>query len=88
MPWGLKNKMVNLHTTTTKVKTNHTIRPLLTHTAPPKAPEEDTEFFCGGEGVIDFPLLHSNRTEVLVEELLLLDQSIENHSIEKISKYD
>ena len=29
--------MVNLHTTTTKVKIDHTIRPLLTHMAPPAA---------------------------------------------------
>ena len=81
--------MVNPHTTTTKVKTDHTIRPVLTHTAPPqKVPEEDTEFFCQGEGVIDSPLPHSNCEEVPVEELLLLNWSIENHSTEKISKYD
>ena len=29
--------MVNLHTTTTKVKIDHTIRPLLTHMVPPRA---------------------------------------------------
>ena len=36
-PSELKNKMVDLHTTTTKVKIDHTIRPLLTHMAPPGA---------------------------------------------------
>ena len=54
MPLGLKNKKVILHatTTTTKVKTDHTIRPLLTHTAPPAPPQKDTEFLCGGEGAV------------------------------------
>ena len=45
MPLGLKNKMVNLHTTTTKVKIDHTIRPLLTHTAPPGAALGTHTFF-------------------------------------------
>ena len=67
---------------------DHTKNHYLPTRHPLEAPQKDTEFFCGGEGVIDPPLPHSNREEVLVEELLLLDRSIENHSTEKINKYD
>ena len=53
MPSGLKNKMVILHaTTTTKVKTDHTIRPLLTHMTPPAPLQKDAEFLGGGEGIV------------------------------------
>ena len=75
MPSGLKNKMVNLHTTTTEVKIDHTIRPLLTYTAPPKLPKKDTHFFSGGEGIIWPPPPCVDHKEVPVIELLLYDWS-------------
>ena len=88
MPSGLKNKMVNLHTTTTEVKIDHTIRPLLTHMAPPNAPKEDAHFFCGGEGIIRPPLPSVDRKKVLVIELLLYDQPEVYQCTTKINKYD
>ena len=57
VPWGLKNKTVNLHTTITMVKIDHTIRPLLTHMAPPAPPKEHAVFLSGGEGIVCPPLL-------------------------------
>ena len=57
VPWGLKNKMVTLHTTVTKVKIDQTIRPLLTHMVPPPAPmKKYAIFLCGGEGIVLPPL--------------------------------
>ena len=67
---------------------DHTERPSLTHTAPPGGTTKNTEFFCGGEGVVDPPLPCSDCEEILVEELLLFDWSIEYKSTEKINKYD
>ena len=89
MPFGLKNKTVILHATTnTKVRNRPHQKTYLPTWCPPEVLQKDTEFFCGGEGVIDPPLPHSNREEIPVEELLLFDWSIENHSTEKINKYD
>ena len=57
MPWGLKNQMVNLHTTITMVKIDHTIRPLLTHMVPPLHQHKKMQYFSvGGEGIILPPL--------------------------------
>ena len=57
MPLGLKDKKVNLHTTTTtKVKTDHAIRPLLTRRAPPAPLVPHAEFLCEDEGVVQPPL--------------------------------
>ena len=66
--------MVNLHTTTTKVKIDHTITPLLTHMAPPPpaSPQKDAEFLCGGEGVVWPPLPTLTGLEVEAKKPLLL----------------
>ena len=81
--------MVNLHTTTTKVKIDHTIRPLLTHTAPPPAsPQEYAKFLCGGEGIVWPPLPTFTGLEVEAEKPLLLFKCKMNKSAEKINKYD
>ena len=80
--------MVNLHTATTKVKIDHTIRPLLTHMAPPASPQEYTKFLCGGEGIVWPPLPTLTGLEVEAEKPLLLFKSKMNKSTEKINKYD
>ena len=88
MPLGLKNKMVNLHTTTTEVKIDHTIRPLLTHMSPPPSPQKYAEFLCGGEGIIR-PLLPTlTGLEVEAKKPLLLLKSEVYKSTEKRNKYD
>ena len=88
MPLGLKNKIVNLHTTTTKVKIDHTIRPLLTHIPPPASPQEHTEFLCGDEGIVWPPLPTLTGLEEEAEQPLLLLKRKMNKSAEKINKYD
>ena len=80
--------MVNLHTTTTKVKIDHTVRPLLTRTVPPASPQEHTEFLCGGEGIVWPPLPTLTGLEEEAEQPLLLFTSKMNKSAEKINKYD
>ena len=73
VPLGLKKKTVNLPTTTTKVKIDHTIRPLLTHTPPPPAsPQKYAEFLCGGEGIVQPPLPTLMGLEVEAKKPLLL----------------
>ena len=86
MPLGLKNKMVN--TTTTKVKIDHTVRSLLTHTVPPESPEKYTHFFGGGEGFIWPSLPRVDCVKVLVVELLLYDRPEVYQCATKINKYD
>ena len=88
VPLGLKNKMVNLNATTTKVKIDHTIRPLLTHMAPPASPQKYTEFLCGGEGIVQPPLPTLTGLEVEAKKPLLLLQSKVYESAEKRNKYD
>ena len=88
VPSGLKNKTVNLHTTTTKVKIDHSVRPLLTHMAPPASPEEQTEFLCGGEGIVWPPLPTLTGLEEEAEQPLLLFESKMNKSTKKGNKYD
>ena len=73
-PSGLKNKTVNLHTTTTKVKIDHTIRPLLTHTVPPEPPQPNAHFLRGGEGLIHPPLPCLDCKYIPVVEPLLYDR--------------
>ena len=66
--------MVILHaTTTTKVKIDHTKRPLLTHTLPLEPLQKDHQFLGGGEGVVYSPLPRGENKKVPVEEQLLLD---------------
>ena len=56
MPSGLKNKMVILHaTTTTKVKIDHTKRPLLTHMLHPGACVRTPPVFGWGRGSHTLP---------------------------------
>ena len=86
VPSGLKNKTINLHTT--KLKIDHTIRPLLTHMALPAPPQEDTEFLCGGEGIVRPPLPTLMGLEVEAMEPLLLNKREMYESTEKINKYD
>ena len=74
VPWGLKNKMVNLHTTVTMVKIDHTIRPLLTHMVPPAPAQEYTVFLCEGEGIVQPPLPTLTGLEEEAEQPLLLFQ--------------
>ena len=72
MPSGLKNKTVILHaTTTTKVKIDHTKRPLLTHTPPPEPLSKDHQFLGGGEGIVHSPLPHHKSKHIELKELLL-----------------
>ena len=86
---GLKNRMVILHaTTTTKVRNRPHQKTITYPHSTPRRHRKKIEIFCGGEGVIDLPLPHSDRKEIPVEELLLFDWSIEYHSTEKINKYD
>ena len=57
MPWRLKKtKRLNLHATITMTKIDHTIRPILTHTAPPTPPQKNTILLSGGEGIVHPPL--------------------------------
>ena len=64
--------MVILHaTTTTKVKIDHTKRPLLTHT--PEPLQKHHQFLGGGEGVVHSPLPSHKRKHVELKELLLLE---------------
>ena len=88
VPSGLKNKTANLHTTTTKVKIDHTIRPLLTHMVPPAPPQEHTKFLCGGEGIVFPPLLTLTGLEEEAKEPLLLFRCKMNQCTTKINKYD
>ena len=88
MPWGLKNKTFNLHTTTTEVKIDHTIRPLLTHTVPLELPQEDNHLLSGSEGLILPPLPRVDHEKVPVLELLLYDWHNMNKCTTKINKYD
>ena len=68
-----KNKTVNLHTTITMVKIDHTIRPLLTTQRPPPAMvQEYTVFLCGGEGIVWPPLPTLTGLEEKAEQPLLL----------------
>ena len=68
MPSGLKNKTVILDaTTTTKVKIDHTKRPLLTHMPPPRASAETLLLFGWGRGS------HQGKN-VALEECLLFER--------------
>ena len=80
--------MVNLHTATTKVKIDHTIRPLLTHTAPPDPPQKNDHLFGGSEGIIQPPLPRVDHRKVPVVELLLYNWRKMNEGTAKINKYD
>ena len=84
MPWGLKNKTVNLHTTTTEVKIDH----YLPTRHPLEPPQKDDHLLSGSEGLIQPPLPHVDREKVLVTELLLYDQCNMNEGTAKINKYD
>ena len=87
MPLGLKNKMVILHaTTTTKVKIDHTKRPLLTHTPPPQPPQKYNQFLSGGEGIIDPSLPRISSKQILFEELMLFISGEVNQSTKKKNK--
>ena len=88
MPSGLKNKTVNLHTTTTKVKIDHTIRLLLTHTVAPRATLRKHIFLVGVRASYGPPLPCVDREKVPVVELLLYDQPKMNEGTTKINKYD
>ena len=88
MPLGLKNKKVMLHaTTTTKVRNRPHQKTITYPHSTPQRCHKKTQFFCGGEGVVDPPLPHSDCEEIPVEELLLFSQSIEYKSTEMINKY-
>ena len=65
VPWGQKNKMVNLHTTTTKVKNRPHHKTITYPHAPPAPPQPHAEFLCGGEGIIQPP--HPTLTGLEVE---------------------
>ena len=81
--------MVNLHTTTTEVKIDHTIRQLLTHMAPPPEPPQKYYHLLGGsEGLIQPPLPRVDHEKVPVVELLLYDQCYMNKGTAKINKND
>ena len=57
VPWGLKiAKQLNLHATITMVKIDHTIRPILTHTAPPYTSLGKHKISEWGDGVVCPPL--------------------------------
>ena len=80
--------MVILHaTTTTKVKIDHTKRPLLTHTPPPPKPSLKYHQFLGwGEGVIDSPLPCHKSKQIELEELLLFEHQEMNQGTKKQNK--
>ena len=88
-PSGLKNKTVILHTTTTTKVRNRPHQKIITYPHGLPAPlQEDTEFLCGGEGVIQPPLPALTGLEVEAKKpLLLLDREMYK-STEKINKYD
>ena len=89
MPLGLKYKTVILHATTiTKVKIDHTKRPLLIHMPPPQSSVKDGEFLGGGEGIITLPLPRGEPEQVMVKELLLLSHCKVNKHTKKKDKYD
>ena len=88
MPSGLKNKMVNLHATTTKVKIDQTIRPLLIHTVPPCTSSEKYSIFVWGEDIVLPPLPTLTGLEEEAKKPLLLLMWEMNQSTAKINKYD
>ena len=82
--------MVILHaTTTTKVKIDHTKRPLLTHTPPPEPPQKHHQFLGGGEGVINSPLPHHKRKNEALKKCLLFEwcKMYQGTKTEKQNKY-
>ena len=88
MPSGLKKERLK-HTTTTKVKIDHTREKLLAHMAPPpEPPKKNYEFFGGSEGLIGPPLPHLHHKDIMVIEPLLYDWQDPNLSTAKIKKYD
>ena len=87
MPSGLKKKTVILHaTTTTKVKIDHTKRPLLTHTLPPRATLKRSPVFGWGRGSLTLPTPHSRSKQIELEELLLFKHREMNEGTKKKNK--
>ena len=79
--------MVILHaTTTTKVKIDHTKRPLLTHMLPPEPSSKYHQFLGGGEGVIHSPLPHYKSKQIELKELLLFKHREMNQGTKKKNK--
>ena len=79
--------MVILHaTTTTKVKIDHTKRPLLTHMPPPRATVKRLPVFGWGRGSHTLPTLRHKSKHVELKELLFLEPWKMNQDAKKKNK--
>ena len=75
-------------TTTTKVKIDHTKRPLLTHMPPPEPPQKHAPVFGWGRGSHTLPTPHHKSKQVALEECLLFEQCKMYQGTKKKNNHD